>query len=125
MLVNNPRLAQHVFVGETEVFAANTPGASAWTALDLSAVVGARSVLVFLKAQAAQNNSVLVFRRMGDTDESYTATPAMALGAFGARPDVSGQFVYVACLTNGAGVLEWRSSAETVACTIDVVAFVA
>ena len=121
--VSNPRVVQHLFLVNTQVFAANTPGASAWTDLDLSAVVGARNALVVLRWQCAQGNAATFFRRRGDTDDQYMAAPTMAIGASGLRVDTAGVFGTVVVPTDSGGWIEWKSSAVTQACTIDVIAF--
>ena len=108
-------------IAETEVYSAATPGASAWTDLDLSAVVGANLALVVLKVTAG-NNCQWAFRKNGDADEFYSAGVVM-VGCAKAYTTV-GLFDVVLVATDATGIIEWEASAGVANATIDVMAYI-
>jgi len=109
-------------VAETQVYAAAPP--VAWTDLDLSATIGAKACLVFLKITETANVSALLIsvRKNGDTDE-FTAGAAHNIASVLAGQN-STYHVVVAVFTDAAGIIEWKSNAAN-ACTVDVMGYVA
>ena len=108
-------------VAETEVFAGNSPGASAWTDLDLSGTVGAQATLVLLKI-AGQADTRYAVRKNGDADEFYN-NAVVPQGAAAGEGTAALHLVLVVA-TDNAGIIEWRSEAVNAAHTIDVIAYV-
>ena len=124
MQVNNPSAAgASLTVSETEVFSGTSPNPSAWTDLDISAVVGSNVALVLLKILNPDGGAQAVgFRVNGDADESFdTANRGMS-----SNGDVgNGKYAYAVVATDSSGILEWRFEAVDIAnITIDVVAFI-
>lgn len=111
-------------IGETEVFAANSPDPSAWADLDLSAVVGANACLVIIKVVFTTTAADYTFscRRNGDTDEAYVAT---IVGGSASVGQIS-KNTYMTFLvpTDTSGIIEWRLEGVTQAMTIDVIAYI-
>jgi len=109
-------------IAETEVYSAATPGVSAWTDLDLSAVVGANPALVLLKVQAGAGCQWAV-RKNGDTDEFFSAGAEM-IGAAKGYTAAANHFDVLIVATDAAGIIEWEASAGVAAATIDVMAYI-
>lgn len=105
-------------VAETEVFAANSPGASAWTDLDLSAVVGLRKTLVLLKFNGDLGDGAV--RTNGDTDEFYNA---IAPSGTQLVEVVAAVHIGVLVTTDANGIVEWRSALTSQPVTIDIMAY--
>lgn len=109
-------------IAETEVFSGNTPGASAWTDLDINAVVGSNVALVMLKVNGADGIARVAVRKNGDTDEFWNNGP-IPLGA-ACGEVAAAQWVVLVVLTDAAGILEWKAEGLAKACTIDVMAYI-
>jgi len=108
-------------VAETEVFAANTPAAAAWTDLDLSGTIGAKPSLVLLKFSGNLGaNQTTGFRKNGDTSEIYVdAGCSSAL-----HPDGASVHATYFVATDNAGVIEWKCGGLNRAVTIDIIAYI-
>lgn len=107
-------------VATTEVFSGNSPNPSAWTDLDISAVVGSNIALVLFKVY--NNNaaaSIFLFRINGDAEPANTSTGPN-------KTEVQGtSFGYALCATDSSGVVEWyMNRANEANTTIDVVAYI-
>jgi len=113
--------AQGLTVAKTEVFSGNSPNPSAWTDLDINAVVGANVALVILAAKCA-DGSYLAVRQNGDTDQYYRAHTA----AFGAGFLTGSTNVYavLVVLTSASGVIEWKAATVDSPVVINVLAYV-
>ena len=107
-------------VVNAEAFNGTSPAVAAWTDLDLSAIVGARSALVILKAynpNAAVKH--FVFRPNGETELVNYSSHLMGIYQASALG-----FGSVLCYTDDAGILEWMyQQISQAGVIIDVMAF--
>jgi len=108
-------------IAETEVFNGTSPNPSAWTDLDLSAVVGVNTAFVLLRfynADAAARYTG--FRINGETEVSIFDQGPFSTEQIGAT-----SFGYGLCLTDTNGVIEWYySDVGQAGVTIDVIAYI-
>lgn len=117
----NPGAGLELGGTETEVFSGTSP--TSWTDLDLAAVVGANVALVALKiSRAGTAINRPAFRKNGDTDEFYAITDSMGCAFISLVP--SGIHAVVLVVTDGSGLVEWRSAAADANVTIDVIGFI-
>jgi len=107
-------------IAKTEVFSGNSPNPSAWTDLNINAVVGANVALVILAVKCA-DGSYLAVRQNGDTDEYFRAHTA----AFGAGFLAGSTNVYAVLVvpTNASGVIEWKAQTVDSPVVINVIAY--
>ncbi len=111
-------------VSETEVFNGNSPGASAWTDLDLSGTVGSQVTLVLLKITGDAGGAFAV-RKNGDTDEFFSGTMDVnAAGVALIRPFGTTVHEAVWVATDSAGKIEWKYEIATDPVTIDIIAYI-
>ena len=87
----------------TEKFNGTTP--NIWTDLDLSSVVGANRVLVYLRVTCSVANQI-VFRTNGDA--LSVGSDGNDLGVTGCTPPAGGGG-FVLVMTDTAGIVEWGS----------------
>lgn len=121
MQLNNPAVGLELNATEVQVFTGTTP--TAWQDLSLAAQVGVRQAFVWLKLM---NNQPTVrstaFRKNGDTDEQFIATP------YGGAGDASVNNVFwgiVGVWTDAAGIVEWKCFVATAGSTVDLVGWIA
>jgi len=112
-------LALRPTIAQTEVFTGNSP--TAWTDLDLSAVVGANLAIVLLKITLAAGGARVAVRKNGDTDDQYSGTATGAGGAGQATLDAT-KFTVLIAVTDSAGIIEWITN-DAVAATVDIIAY--
>ena len=119
---NDPIWTDIVKLVNTEVFSGNSPNPSAWTDLDLSAVVGARAALVMLRFYNANaGQSYVVTRPNGETEASETSS---GTEPFHSYPKAT-EFTLLIALTDAAGVIEWKyQRANEANTTIDVIGYI-
>lgn len=118
--VSNPLAGAKLTVAETEVFSGTSP--TAFTDLDLSAVVGTNPALVLLKVYSASNFVVLSVRKNGDTD-TFSAGSQTAAGGCAMVDDFQTFHLVVLVATDVNGIIEWDTDGA-VSMTIDVIAFI-
>ncbi len=101
-----------------EVFNGTSP--TAWTDLDLSGTVGAKTALVLLKCGDA-NDRMIAVRTNGDTDEFYAdvVTPSGVALADGKNTHKA---VLLVC-TDSSGVIEWKTEVANT-WVLDVIAYI-
>ena len=118
---NDPAWSSVITLAETEVFNGTSPNPSAWTDLDLSAVVGVNTAFVILRfynANAAARYTG--FRMNGETEVSI-----FDQGPFSTEQIGGTSFGYGLCLTDTSGVIEWYyTEANQANVTIDVIAHI-
>lgn len=119
-LDNPPPPGVILTIAETEVFSGNAP--AAWTALDLSAVIGANAAIVLLKVYTAAGANTYAFRKKTDTDEFYAATQADAGGCVIVRTENAIHYVVIVA-AHTDGIIEWRALLAN-ATTVDIIAFI-
>lgn len=106
-------------VAETEVWngSANTP--TAWTDLDISAVVGSNVALVLLKISFGANDTAAIYFRLnGDAELTETVT------SVGAASRTVNEVIYLLVIADASGIIEWITGIAATGLTIDVVAYV-
>lgn len=124
MPISNPAVAGlQLVVGDTVAYG---PAAApvAWTALDLSAIIGAKASFVVLKVAETGNVGTcqVAFRRNGDTDEFFGG-PRTSGYEMGDAIQNSAQLAVCGVMTDGAGIVEWiAQAAHTV--TVDVIGYI-
>ncbi len=113
--ISNPAVSSSVVMVETEVFSGTCP--TTWTDLDLSAVVGSKSVKVSLKCYSKSSPMVVAFRRNGDTDELHNS--------FGSNAGTTTyeRWCIYECFTDPNGVVEWKTGGAVGGVTVDVVGY--
>lgn len=122
MGLNVPVGAQ-LTVAETEVFSGTSP--NTWTDLDLSGTIGANAALVLLKFSTTYLGGITVaFRKNGDTDEFYKASPPGGAGASLIYQGATVIHRVIIVATDTAGKIEWKASGEETGCTIDIIAYI-
>lgn len=107
---------------DAEVFNGTSPGASAWTDLNLSGVVGANPAIVWLRAYNANaGTKYFAFRPNGETEfSSISFTDTIMVANIGGT-----SFDIFICPTDAGGIIEWRYEATSQAgVTIDVIAYI-
>ena len=119
--LNNPGSGFTLKVAETEVFNANSPAVSAWTDLDISAVVGAQPAFVILKLVPAFTNYMAV-RKNGDVGEYYLPA-AYPTGIANAKGDPA-IAIALGVFTDDAGVIEWRYTSVNTNIVITIMGYV-
>jgi len=105
-------------VAETEVYNAAAP--TAYTDLDLSAVVGSNAALVLLKFKGDDTDISFAIRKNGDTDDFEPVSTSLA-GVAAGRPRAF--FVALWVPTDSSGVIEWIADVADTA-TVDVMAYI-
>jgi len=107
----------------TEVFSGNSPGVPAYTALDLSGVVGARAALVILRVYNASGGAAnFATRPNGETE---VISFGDALKCFSCSIAGGTDWGFVMGLTDAAGILEWYCSlAGQAGTTIDLIGYI-
>jgi hypothetical protein len=105
-------------ISETQVYNAAAP--VAWTDLDLSGTIGSYATMVLLKVKGDGSEQTVAFRKNGDTDEFYDATPLMAMGV--AIAQLVGEHTVHLVATDASGVIEWIA-ANTDTTTIDIIGY--
>ncbi|MFC1846770.1 hypothetical protein ACFLYS_01760 [Chloroflexota bacterium] len=104
-------------VTETQVHTGAAP--TAYTDLDLSAVIGAQKTLVILKVKTA-GAYCYAFRQNGDTDSGASGSHYSACTLYSTSANIYG---LVVVHTDASGIVEWLSS-NAAAMTVDVVAYI-
>ena len=105
-----PALEYH----DQEVFNGNTPGAPAWTNLDLSTWIGAQKRLCMLSFKLAAGGGTTAVRTEGDTEDYWsTAEDAFSAGVALSRSLGGGVLMVHLVVTNSAGILEWKEDVVT------------
>jgi len=111
-----------VYFPNTEVFDGNAP--SSYTDLDLSAVVGANSAMVYLRVKHCANlYDIYYFRVNGETEGVSVGTTYAIGGVSVCDPAGDGGIEYVIVVTDSAGIVEWLSNNQH-ATKINVIAYI-
>ena len=111
-----------VYFPNTEVFDGNGP--SSYTDLDLSAVVGANSAMVYLRVKHCANlYDIYYFRVNGETEGVSVDTTYATGGVSVCDPVGDGGIEYVIVVTDSAGIVEWLSNNQH-ATKINVIAYI-
>ena len=111
-----------VYFPNTEVFDGNAP--SSYTDLDLSAVVGANSAMVYLRVKHCTNlYDIYYFRVNGETEGVSVDTTYATGGVSVCDPVGDGGIEYVIVVTDSAGIVEWLSNNQH-ATKINVIAYI-
>ncbi|GAI07911.1 unnamed protein product [marine sediment metagenome] len=122
MTLDNPGVADHIFLCDVEVWAGTSPNPSVWTDLDLSAVVGSNPALCVMRWKNANGfaASTIAFRPKGETE--YVDDTLVSPFVCGAPTDGWG---IVLALTDSAGICQYKiKDMDKAAQTIDIIGYV-
>jgi hypothetical protein len=101
----------------------NANSVAAWTDLDLSAVVGSNTAMVYVEVKNNGAADEFRFRTNGATEEVGHTAPAIYGGGASASTIRASGIAYMWIMTDSSGIVEWRTT-NVISTAITVLAYI-